>query len=101
MQDKKEGGQEGTSSCGILDRFSLKGRVALVTGGGQGIGRGFAHALGEAGAKVAVADLVESRAKEVVAELEAKGKSSFNKTQIIHFLSLHTKVLKDSALKSM
>jgi len=34
----------------ILERIHLNGRVALVTAGGQGIGRGDAHALGEAGA---------------------------------------------------
>ena len=53
----------------ILDRFRLNGRTALVTGAGSGIGRGYAHALGEAGAAVEVADMVggsgESGAQEV------------------------------------
>ena len=57
----------------ILDRFSLVGKVALVTGAGQGIGRGYAHALGEAGAAVAVVDISEGKAREAAQELSAKG----------------------------
>jgi NAD(P)-dependent dehydrogenase (short-subunit alcohol dehydrogenase family) len=56
----------------ILERFSLAGRTALVTGGGQGIGRAFAHALGEAGAAVAIVDLSLKEAENVVSELKAK-----------------------------
>ena len=60
----------------ILDRFRLNDRVALVTGGGQGIGRGYAHALGEAGAAVAVVDIVLERAETVAHELQQKGMES-------------------------
>src|SRR5262249_42530040 len=56
----------------ILERFRLDGRVAVVTGAGQGIGRAFAHALGEAGAAVAIADLNLDTARKVVEELTAK-----------------------------
>lgn len=38
----------------ILDRFSLKGRVALITGGGRGLGLEIARALADAGAHVVI-----------------------------------------------
>ncbi len=62
-----------TVETGILNKFRLDGQVALVTGGGQGIGRAFSHALGEAGCKVAVVDLDLSRAEVVAGELKKKG----------------------------
>jgi NAD(P)-dependent dehydrogenase (short-subunit alcohol dehydrogenase family) len=62
-----------TKAAPILDRFRLNGKVALVTGSGQGIGRAFAHALGEAGAAVAVVDISADSIHTVVEELKAKG----------------------------
>ncbi|MCW5850866.1 MAG: SDR family oxidoreductase [Anaerolineae bacterium] len=53
---------------------SLAGRVALVTGGARGIGRGIALALAEAGADVALADLLEEQAQSVSREIEALGR---------------------------
>ncbi|XP_030231547.1 uncharacterized protein zgc:113054 isoform X1 [Gadus morhua] len=63
----------GVGGASVLGRMRLDGKVAYVTGAGQGIGRGFAHALGEAGAKVAVVDIDEAKAKSVVEELTLKG----------------------------
>jgi len=61
---------------GILDRFSLKGRVALVTGGGQGIGQAYALALAEAGADVAIVDLNPETAGTVAGEVQRFGRRS-------------------------
>jgi NAD(P)-dependent dehydrogenase (short-subunit alcohol dehydrogenase family) len=49
-----------------LEKLKLDGRVAIVTGGGQGIGAACAQALGEAGAKVIVADMLPERVKASV-----------------------------------
>ena len=48
----------------IMDKFSLNGRTALVTGGAGLLGRQFTRTLGEAGAKVVVADLDQKAAEE-------------------------------------
>jgi 3-oxoacyl-[acyl-carrier protein] reductase len=52
---------------------SLEGRIALVTGASQGIGRAVALELARAGATVAVAARNEAKLAEVVAEIEGAG----------------------------
>ena len=53
----------------VLDAFRLDGRVAVVTGGNRGLGLAFARALGEAGAKVAIAARDEAKSADVAGEL--------------------------------
>lgn len=51
----------------------LKGRVALVTGGGRGLGEAICRNLGEAGAIVVCADIREELAHRVALEVQAAG----------------------------
>ncbi|EWT07801.1 2-hydroxycyclohexanecarboxyl-CoA dehydrogenase [Intrasporangium chromatireducens Q5-1] len=51
----------------------MSNRVALVTGGAQGIGKGISMALGAAGFRVAVADLNTEAADKTVAEIVGNG----------------------------
>ncbi len=70
MKDPLSGSGTLTSS---LARFRLDGKVAIVTGGGSGIGRATALCLGEAGAKVVVAARTAARIEEVAQQIRAAG----------------------------
>ena len=55
----------------VLDSFRLDGKVAVVTGGNRGLGEAYARALGEAGARVAIAARDQARSETVAGELGA------------------------------
>lgn len=59
-----------------LNFFDLSEKVAIVTGGGRGLGRTMALALADAGAYIIIIDILISQAKEVVKEILQKGKRS-------------------------
>ncbi len=52
---------------------SLRDRVVIITGAGQGIGRVFAKSFAQAGARVVIAELNEERAGKVAAEILESG----------------------------
>ena len=56
--------------------FDLSEKVAIVTGGGRGLGRTMALALADAGAYIIIIDILISQAKEVAKEILQKGKRS-------------------------
>jgi 3-oxoacyl-[acyl-carrier protein] reductase len=56
--------------------MKLKDRTAIVTGGGQGIGRAISHAFAAEGAKVVVADINMDTATQVAEELRSYGTDS-------------------------
>lgn len=55
------------------DLLNLKGKTALVTGGGVGIGFGIVYRLAEAGANVVVADISQANLDEAKTKLESEG----------------------------
>lgn len=59
---------------GVLEEFSLAGKVAIVTGASSGLGTGFARALAEAGADVVLAARRTDRLEEVASSIAASGR---------------------------
>jgi len=54
----------------------LEGKVALVTGGGRGIGEGIVMRLAEAGCDVAVVDIIFENAEKVAANVKSMGRNA-------------------------
>ena len=57
----------------VMDKFSLKDRVAIVTGGNRSIGRAIAVGLAEAGATVVIAARDQGKSAEAVNEIQGLG----------------------------
>jgi NAD(P)-dependent dehydrogenase (short-subunit alcohol dehydrogenase family) len=53
--------------------FDLSGKVALITGGGSGIGRAYCEGVAEFGADVACCDIIEARAQDTVEMIKRFG----------------------------
>jgi 7-alpha-hydroxysteroid dehydrogenase len=58
----------------IMQKFSLTGQVALITGAGKGIGAGIARAFAEAGADVVIGARTEEDLRRVASDIEALGR---------------------------
>jgi len=63
-----------------LELFNLKGKKALITGSGRGIGLTLARGLGNAGAEIIINDIDQERIENAVESLAAEDISAANKT---------------------
>src|SRR6478672_9131573 len=60
----------------MSNSMRLAGKVAVVTGGGSGIGRGIVLCLAREGANIAIPDIQEANARSVAEEVQALGRSA-------------------------
>lgn len=60
-----------------MNRFDISGKHAIVTGGAQGLSRGMAEGLLEAGCKVVLVDVQEEKLKAVCAGYQAQGYEAY------------------------
>jgi 3-oxoacyl-[acyl-carrier protein] reductase len=56
----------------------LENKVAIVTGGGRGLGKIFSIAMAEEGARIVVADILENEARQTAQEIRDKGGSAIS-----------------------
>lgn len=84
---------------GILDQFSLKGKVAIVTGASTGLGQGMCLGLADAGADVVGVDYVDM--PETKAHVEALGKRFYGiKKDLINSKQADLVALVEEAVKA-
>jgi len=82
----------------FMERFSLEGKVAIVTGGGQGLGKVFCQAFAEAGADIVVAEINAETGPQTVEEMKGMGRRSiFVETDVRSVESIQA--MTDAALK--
>src|SRR6516165_2519723 len=65
--------REALKSMNPSNPFSLENKVALITGGGRGIGAGIARAFVDAGAAVALVSRTKDQVEGVAANIKASG----------------------------
>ena len=69
----------------MTNLFSLESKIAIVTGGGSGLGRSIAKAFAQAGANVIIADVNRENAQKTSDEIKELGKKSFSiETNVTH-----------------
>ena len=66
----------------------VRGKVAVVTGGANGVGRGIVEALLEEGARVVIADVEEPALDRAVSELSDRGELTGVRTDVSDFASV-------------